>query len=274
MGAREHFDNSGAMRRWLWRKALPYEVPGAVGTAWVIYASQKSALFDGRLVCPLVEPLIEKESSEPYVYVTLGRPVDSRGMPSHSIDINPGLLEALCAQVLAGWPRLIDLKFVNSLYGPQLIFPRRWRLFHVVRTWLLARHFEVKFALLAQACRSVNMTVYYNAPMLGLIAAFRRRGKPAWDVQHGYLGPSHEAYNNGTAFSLPSALKPDGFLVWDERFGCHVSKTLGAPWRNTNYAHLKLFLRLAQKRAEGRYRVLFSLQWGTSVLPTSTAFSL
>ena len=104
--------------------------------------------------------------------------------------------------------------------------------------------------------------------MLGLVAAFRRSGKPAWDVQHGYIGPSHDAYNNAAAFALKTALKPSGFIVWDEHFGRYVESTLCTPWRSTGYAHLKMFMQLVPPRADGRRRVLFTLQWGTPVPPS------
>jgi hypothetical protein len=168
-------------------------------------------------------------------------------------------------QLLAGWPRLADLRFLNQLYGKQLIFPKRFRLLHVLRTWFVARHFEVKFSLLAIACSSVNLTVYYNGPMLGLIAAFRRRNKLAWDVQHGFIGQSHEAYNNASAFAIPTSFRPSGFIVWDEHFGQYVESMLGAPWQSTDYIHIKKFVDLGLPCRTESPRVLFTLQWGTLV---------
>lgn len=267
INAAKLFSVGSNLRRWLLRQACPYEVPGAAGTAWVIYAYQKSVNVEDGLACPLVDPLIKLEVPGSYVYITLGHLSEPQAIPSHSLKLRPRVLEALCTQVIAGLPRLADLSFVNDLYKQQLIFPNRWRLLHVLTTWLLSRHFEVKFSLLAQACNCVHLTVYYNAPMLGLVAAFRRSGKPAWDVQHGYMGPSHDAYNNARAFSLKTALKPSGFIVWDEYFGRHVESILGAQWRSTDYAHVKTYMRSVQPRSDIRRRVLFSLQWGTPVPP-------
>jgi hypothetical protein len=101
--------------------------------------------------------------------------------------------------------------------------------------------------------------------MLGVVGAFRALGKPVWDIQHGYLGPSHDAYNNSAAFALDSRFKPTGFLVWDENFGDHVAAVLGAPWRSTGHAHLKLAGARVLPRAAGRCSVLYTLQWSTPV---------
>jgi hypothetical protein len=136
-----------------------------------------------------------------------------------------------------------------------------------MRTWLLARYFSVKFSVLATICSSANVTVYYNATMLGVVSAFRKKGKPVWDVQHGYLGPSHDAYNNTAAFAIDSTLKPTGFIVWSNEFGRYVESTLGSNWRSTDYAHLKMFKTFVPPRVSGRTQVLFTLQTAIPVPP-------
>jgi hypothetical protein len=100
--------------------------------------------------------------------------------------------------------------------------------------------------------------------MLGVVSAFRRLGKEAWDVQHGLLGSVHQAYNNSDAYLIKSNFRPSGFVVWDAKFGQYLENTLGARWKSTEYIHLKAFGK-PRSKCKVFKTVLYTLQWETYV---------
>lgn len=240
----------------------------------MIYSFQKSVLVGDKLSCPLMDPIVLKRGGSSQVYITIGSLPLNEVIPSFQLKrkINP--MELIFSLLFL---RSIDFKnyhFLNLLYkSPMLCLLKsggrwnEWRWFQrylALRNFLLAHYFSLKFRKLAMKCESVYVLVYYNAIMLGVISAFRKLGKEAWDVQHGYLGPDHDAYSNAKAFEVASTFKPTGFLVWDNRFGTHIESALNMPWENTDNHHI------AQgDRSLGKYRglftVLYTLQWGTSV---------
>lgn len=271
-GSRLNPEGAGLLRRGLrnvGRRLFDRLIPAirfdaASGPAFCAYAYNKSAVVDGYHVCTLIEPLIERYARDVYTYVTLGRLPGPEKVASIQVPLAVNWVELLLSLACLRPSDALDYRFIARLYTKQLCFPKRHRRLHAVRTFILAHYMSLKFRELANACDSAYVIVYYNATMLGLVRAFRRRGKRVHDVQHGYLGPDHDAYNNRNAFSLESSFRPTAFIVWDHRFGEHIQTVLGMPWQSTDYLHLKAF---AKRRAgQGdRRTVLYSLQWGTPV---------
>ncbi len=220
-----------------------------------------------------MDSIVLKKGGNNQVYITIGSlPQDEVISSFHlSRTINP-LGFILSCLFLRG----IDFKnyqFLNLLYeAPRLCWLKsggrwhEWRWFRrymAFRNFLIAHYFSLKFRELAIRCEGVYVLVYYNAIMLGVISAFRKLGKEAWDVQHGYLGPDHDAYNNVRAFAIDSTLKPTGFLVWDNRFGAHIESALKMPWEKSEYIIKKSDL--SRSKYSGHFTVLYTLQWGVLI---------
>jgi hypothetical protein len=251
---------------------LPIEARG--GPAYFAYDYHKSALVGGSYMCPLLDPLIRARGERIYTYVTIGELPGAETVESAHVPRRLNWLELLCSLFFVERGDFADLRFLLMLYdAPELCRLRRGGRWHEVRPfrWLLAlrgflvaRYFCMKFRLVAANCDSAHVLVYYNAVMLGVTRAFRRLGKPVWDVQHGYLGPNHDAYNNPRAFAIDSGFRPSAFLVWDSHFGEYLERTLGAKWESTDFMHLRAFGRV-RRHDRSRRSILYSLQWGTPV---------
>ncbi len=221
-------------------------------------------LVDQLRVCPLMDPLIAQRRKEAYTYVVIGRVTGPEAIPSVQVPHKLNWIEFAFSLLFFERGDLTDYRFVAQIYTLQICLPKRHRRLHALRTFLIARYFALKFRNVAEVCDSAHVLVFYNAIMLGVVRAFRRLGKSVWDVQHGYLGPDHDAYNNVSAYSLNSSFRPNGFLVWDRHFGEYLEARFRVRWKSTDYLHLKSFsLPIAQMRE--CTTVLYSLQWETPV---------
>lgn len=263
--------------------AYPIRPPG--GPAFFIHARRKCVRRDGSLICPLIEPLIPLQASGPFTYVAIGDLVEPEAVPALRIPRRLNCIELIMS--LLFWERQdwTDWLFCFKLYSSHdLTYSGFLRLGSLLkrmgvlgksvttflcnlfafRTFLIARYFSLKFREMAAQCTGAYVVEYYSAIMLGVVRAFRRLGKAVWDVQHGYIGPTHGAYSNREAFRLASAFRPSGFLVWDRRFGLNIEEATGARWESTDYLHLKAY-DLGSSRNDSHPTVLYSLQWDTPV---------
>uniref|UniRef100_UPI004047A15C hypothetical protein n=1 Tax=Polynucleobacter sp. TaxID=2029855 RepID=UPI004047A15C len=244
------------------------------GNAFFVYSFQKSVLKNNKLVCSLMDPIVLKKSENGYTYITIGSLTNDEVLPSFQLPRNVNLIELFFSLF---YIRLIDVKdyqFLDILYdSPMLCLLKRggrwheWRWFRrslAIRNFLLAHYFSLKFRKIALECDKAYVLVYYNAIMLGVVRAFRKLKKEAWDVQHGYLGPDHGAYSNVHAFEIASTFQPSGFLVWDSRFGAHIESVLKMPWQATDNHHISMG-KVSNKGNGCRFSILYSLQWGTQV---------
>jgi hypothetical protein len=234
------------------------------GPAFLVHAHLKRTRVGEQLVCPLVEPYMQSLALERRTYIVFGKVDGPEAVPGRVIRLELKPLEFLATLFMPRRTDWADLRFLWRIATPALSFPSGIPKLWAVRTFLLARYFRFKFRALAAACTEVNVVCYYNASMLGASAAFKALGKKAFDVQHGYLGSNHDAYNNPAAFALNTHFKPDGFVVWSAQFGEYLGRTLGTPWRSTEYAHLVAGATRPQRTPE-RPTILYSLQWGTPV---------
>jgi hypothetical protein len=261
--------------------AYPITVPG--GPAFVIYAVHKYLRWKGTLACPLIDPLIPKKSSGPFTYVSIGDPNGPEAIPTLKVPWRLNWIEFLVSLLL--WERQdwTDWRFCVKVFSSidltafsclrdrlkargalgKLITTFLCRLW-ALRTFLIAKYVSLKFRAIASRCSEAYVVVYYSAMMLGVVRAFRRLGKPVWDVQHGYIGPTHGAYDNKEAFRLTSTFQPSGYLVWDRRFGRLIEKATGAQWESTDYLHLRAYCTTGRS-GDARFTVLYSLQYDTPV---------
>jgi hypothetical protein len=197
--------------------------------------------------------------------VVFGTVKGVEALPSLQLPLRLRPLEFLFSLFVPRRSDIRDLRFLWRLSTRQIAFPHRAPRLYAMRTFLLARYLAFKFREIAAACDRVYVVCWYNASMLAMTSAFKSLGKKSWDVQHGYLGSNHDAYNNARAFSIDSSFKPDGFVVWNRRFGEYIAAHLGAPWESTDYAHLRAALPNRPADADPRPVVLYSLQWATPV---------
>jgi hypothetical protein len=229
------------------------------------YSYHKTIMHSGSLWNPLIDPLIKAgRFGSAQNYITIGNLSGPEAVPSIAMPRTWSVFGLVAAQFLAGWPNYKDFVFIRLLYSDKdMLIPRRFALLHQVRTFILARYFQVIFMNFAKACPEVYVTVYYNAITLGIISAFKKMGKLTCDIQHGYIGPQHNAYSNAPAFTLGSIYQPELFLVWDDRFKKHIENAIGATAESTANIHLKFFASEIDERETGRYvgTVLVTLSW-------------
>ena len=228
----------------------------------MVYAQHKATALRGELVCPFIDPLLEKKEGR-FTYVTLGSLEGRERIPSSQLRLHVRPLELFSSLLFLRASDLGDLRFLWRLYDARLCHPFKRRLLHVLRTFLLGHYYGLKLRTLAAHCDRAWVVVYYNAAMLGVVRAFRKAGKEVWDVQHGYVGPDHSAYCNTKAYSINSTFQPTGFLVWEQRFGAFLEGALGARWKSTDYLHIRAVS--VDEGEDHGPQALYTLQWGIPV---------
>lgn len=250
----------GRLRSWLLERLVPpIRIANAGGIAYFAYYTHKKTVIEGRAACPLLDPLIRQRRAHRYTHILLGRVSRPEAVPSIQVPRSLNWLEFACSLLFFERHDVTDYRFITRLITPQLCTPKRHRRLHALRSFLLARYFALKFRNIASACDCAYVICYYDAIMLGVVRAFRRLDKPVWDVQHGHLGATHDAYNNSSAYALRSNFQPTGFVVWDKSFGEYLETRLGARWESTEYLHLRALPQPAVRHTKPT--ILYSLQW-------------
>ena len=241
-----------------------FPIKTSTGPAFFAYDFQKTTRIDGKYVCMHIDHLIEELSDLEYTNITFGQVAGVESIQSWQIPKKIRVSEFICSVFFLKWGLLKDLKFLFRLQKHMPRLPYHWVIFSC-RTLLVANYFSLKFRDVANAARSAYVMVYYNAAMLGVVSAFRQQGKDVWDVQHGLLGPTHNAYNNQKAYLVNSNLKPNGFVVWSSDFGRYIESTLGTRYHSTNYRHLHYLREKIPECSFSEKRILYSLQWSFTV---------
>jgi len=263
------------LRNWILINFIPpFDLGSNEGSAFVVYSCHKSVRANEKLVCPLMDPIVLRKSNGDHTYITIDELDNEEQLPSIHLTRKVNIIQFILSILLLRTSDISNFRFISLLYeSPMLCMGKgrgNWhelkyyRTYLAIRNFFLANYFSLKFRGLAMRCDKVYVLVYYNAMMLGLVSAFRKLGKEACDVQHGYLGPDHAAYNNTVAFSMPSSFKPTCFLVWDTRFGEYIDLLLGLPWENTNNHHMPVDILKVNKHTN-QFKIMYSLQWGTSI---------
>jgi hypothetical protein len=132
----------------------------------------------------------------------------------------------------------------------------------MIRNLIIARHFAVLFSDVAKTHSEARLIVYYSAAMLGVVYAFRRLGKPVYEIQHGYIGPSHNAYNNSEVVASKSNFCPSGFVVWDERAAQFLESRGGKNIEVVGFRHLQNFATAGRRES---VNILFTAQTVTNL---------
>jgi hypothetical protein len=256
------------IRRWIITKFIPpIRADNAAGAGFFVYASHKSAVLDGRASSPLTDPLIAAHAPRRYVHITIGELAIPEVVQSLQVPHRLNWLEFLASCFCGSPTDKVDRQFLNMLLTPLLCRPKRFHALYRFRSFLVARYFALKFRDIATACDSAYVVCFYSGAMLGVVRAFRELGKPVWDIQHGHLGPTHDAYSNASAYRLGSLFQPTGFLVWNRSFGEYLEKTHGARWESTDYLHVRAFAP-PRPSANESPTILFTLQSLVPLPPT------
>lgn len=239
---------------------------------YVGYARHKR-LINGSLVSPMIDSLIlSQDPQHTTTSITLGSVEGVELVPSRFVPDRIPPLKFFSAQLKAGLLRSTDLKFVLNLFRPNqhpdLIHPiprSKWWLF-AIRTYFVARYYSVLFEDEAAAHDEARVLVYYGARMLGVIMAFRKLGKQVLDIQHGYIGESHNAYNRSDICFTGSLLEPTGYILWSRDFHIRAPAIRAKPAIYSQYIHLRSFLPPTQRQTT-RPKILVATQWGTPLPP-------
>jgi hypothetical protein len=241
---------------------IPFAVQTNGGPAYFQYAHQKATMVENRHVSVFLDPFILDLKDQSYTNIVFGEILGKEFIESIQIPRAVIWHEFLISLLLLDTQTLRNCWFLLLLHRnmPSRDMPVHWILYSI-RTLLIANYFSLKLRKVAETSNSAYVLVYYNAIMLGVVDAFRRLGKDVWDVQHGLLGPTHDAYNNSRAFKLKSSFIPNKFLVWNSDFGKHVESVLGVQcWKSTNYRHLNMFEQ-SSVFFERSDSILYTLQW-------------
>lgn len=250
----------------------PVFVPG--GAAVVANAVYRGTRFEGLHVCALTDPIVEDRIVPVGGNYAIGSAPKPERVPTERIRTDPKAWEALLGLLAWGPGDLDDARFlwrVSRRYRPLRFFGFRRsavrlpRWFWFLYAFLAAKAMKLPAERFAARHDRLVIVCYYHARSLGLVRAFRRRGKPVTDVQHGLIGPSHFAYANERAWAIRSRLQPTDFLVWSASTKAFLERVTRRPAAVRTFDDSRYF-RAVPRPDRSRPRVMVALQWG-SVLP-------
>lgn len=247
------------------RVAAPWSPSRPGLPAYVVYAKAKTARIGGRWSAPNVDAQILRVGATAVQYYQLGLLEGEALLPSDSLPYSLGFRDVVAA-LLTIEPSVSDeLRFVRAINRgvDRSLIPWKFRWLWDLRTVLIARAIAHRMHRVAEAHPVAYVSDFYSAVMLGVTIAFRRAGRPVWDIQHGRIGPGHQTYN-ATVFGLRSHGKPTGLLLWDAATGPYAEQQLGVSWESTAWAHLRL---ADDDEAAERCGVLYTLQVDTPIPP-------
>lgn len=246
----------------------------------MLYSMKRRVLYVGSnkhkryigdvLVSPIIDSLVLDDQVNYSEVLTIGEIKGKELVKSQSISQRISLSNFFWYQFLSGIPNLDDIRFILNLFRPNshpsLIFPvnRHLWILYAIRTYLVARYFSIVFHDYAKQNDEARVLVYYGSRMLGLVMAFRKLSKPVFDLQHGYIGLDHNAYNREQLFSSKSLFVPTGIFFWSKNFYHDNPPLYRLDSIFTDYLHLKMFSKENSKK-EASYYILISLQWGTVI---------
>lgn len=230
---------------------------------FVGYSNHKATNWRGRWVSPHVDSeILSKNSCKKGVF-TIGHPVENELIQSNYISNRPNFFAIIINFFRAGKIKFRDIAYIFQLYRENqhssMNAPLPKWLWYIwpMRAYIVARHFSYVFKDISEEYDEARVIVYYNAAMLGVVFAFRSRGKPVYDIQHGYIGPSHNAYNKSKAIVSNSPFSPSGYVVWDEGTAKYMV-SLGA--QNIEVVGFRHLCNFSTPSAKGRHIILVTTQ--------------
>lgn len=230
---------------------------------FVGYSKHKNTLWEGSFVSPNLDSDILGRDASEYTSICIGDKIDRELVPSQYISTKVNPFRVLASLFRSGPICLKDIIFLSRIYRPNEFYkswvplPRSLWMLWVIRNFVIARHFAVLFGDIAKNHSEARVIGYYNAAMLGVVYAFRKLGKPVYEIQHGYIGPSHNAYNDREIVGSKSNFCPSGFVVWSERVA-HFLKSLGG--RNIEIAGFRHLRNFAAPARSEKVNILFTAQ--------------
>ena len=235
------------------------------------YGENKKILNGYKLIYPIIDTLVLDERSY-FLYLTFSQRCDNEYVQSYFVNEKLSLREFFFSLFLIDRKYFQDLFFIYKLYNSELAYSdlgngklkKHTKFYHFLKVFFVSRYFSVKYrSLIGPDVEKLYLTQYYNIRMLGLVRACNLRGVKVLDVQHGYLGMDHAAYNDILSFN--SSYKPNGFCVFDEGTAKYIKNLAGESYLEiTNWKHLKSFHRKPNDIKKSK-RVLYSLQWGIPI---------
>lgn len=240
-----------------------FEPSSEAREAFFLYQSRKTLSLEGQQVCPHTEALLRGRNPADYVCYEISSTEHGSNAARTTLPKRIGFRDAVSCLLRLHSFDWRDLYFVFRIVcaTPRRFVPGRVKWLWAVRTYLAAWSFSQKCRYLADTHTAAYVMDYYSGAMLGVVMAFRLKGKKVWEIQHGTISATHAAYAPGL-FKVTSSFQPTGLIVWDERFAGYARKYLGLEATVTNYAHLRL-ASTDLRRARTSRVILYTLQIDT-----------
>lgn len=237
------------------------------------YGENKKTAYKNGLIYPIIDTIILDEK-KPFLNLTFGEKCTNEFVPSVYVKEKLSAIEFFFSLFFFDKNYIKDLFFIYKLYHSVLAFSdlcngrmkKKTKSYYFLVVFFVSRYLSIKYRkVIAQNVEKVYLTQYYNIRMLGLVRACNLRGVKVLDIQHGYIGMDHPAYND--ILSLKSFFKPSGFCVFDEEAVAYIHNfDKKVDFEITNWKHLAISKKESIKN-NNRKRVLYSLQWGTPIPP-------
>jgi hypothetical protein len=243
--------------------APPWRAASQGTPAILAYAKARSTRIGDRWSAPNVDAVIAAMGDAPRQVYHVGRPDHPPYVDGATLPYALGVADLAAVVLTLDRGIVNEWRFVRTVNRglARAWIPGRIRWLWNVRTVLIARAVAHRLARIAESHPCAYVSDFYSAYMLGVTIAFRRAGRDVWDIQHGRIGPGHQAYN-AEVFGIASHARPTGLVLWDAGTGAYVDEALGVPWTATQWAHLRL---LGEQSATRRAGVLFTLQVDTPI---------
>lgn len=249
---------------------LPVEVANEKASViYATYGENKKTIYQDKMVYPIIDCLLKKEQDS-YLNITFSRKCDNEFFKSEFIQEKLNVFEFFLSLFYFDKNYFKDFYFTWKIYFSILAYSDRGegkmntntRYFHFLKVFFGARYLSIKYRnVVGRNVKRVYVTQYYNVRMLALIKICNTRGIKVFDVQHGYIGTDHPAYDK--SLRLNTDYKPNGFCVFDNEY-CNYIRAF-YPSSNieiTNWEHLRAFHDVSKAKT-GSKRILYSVQWGT-----------
>ncbi len=258
------------MKKLIERFIKPVDNPSG-GSPLVLYATygeNKKTKYNDQFVYPILDSKIKSET-QPYLNLTFGKKCINELYPSFFIEEKLSVIEFLFSLFYIDKFYFRDFRFIWNIYFSILAYSdrgwgkmnKRAKYYHFIRVFFGHRYLFFKYRnLVCSSVKKVYVTQYYNVRMLALVRICNTRKIPVFDVQHGYIGEDHPAYDK--SLSLETLCKPSGFYVFDNDAAEYVKKYTDSLIEISNWMHLHTFNNF-QRNKNLPPRVLFSVQWGT-----------